>query len=133
MKVLFACKENSCRSQIAEALAKNISQGKIDFYSAGSKPSGVVNPMAIKLLRTQGVHLTSHRSKHISEFEDIKIDYLVLMGCGDKCPNIVADERIEWDIADPKDMEKSEFLKAIKKIRGEVQKLIATIYIEHSL
>ena len=133
MKILFACTENSCRSQIAEALAKNISQGKIDFYSAGSNPSGVVNPMAIKLLRTQGVHLTSHRSKHISEFEDIKIDYLVLMGCGDKCPNLVADERIEWDIADPKDMEKSEFLKAIKKIRGEVQKLIATIYIEHSL
>ena len=42
MIVLFACIENSCRSQIAEALGKNISQGKIEFYSAGSKPSGVV-------------------------------------------------------------------------------------------
>ena len=133
MKILFACTENSCRSQIAEALAKNISQGKIDFYSAGSNPSGVVNPMAIKLLRTQGVHLTEHKSKHISEFGDTKIDYLVLMGCGDKCPNLVADERIEWDIPDPKDMDKSEFLKVIEKIRGEVLKLIATIYNEHSL
>ena len=66
-------------------------------------------------------------------FEVIKLDYLILMGCGDECPNLVADERIEWDIPDPKDMEKSEFLKVIEKIRCEVQKLIGTIYIEHSL
>ena len=55
------------------------------------------------------------------------------MGCGDECPNLVADKRIEWDIPDPKDMEKSEFLKVIEKIRCEVQKLIEAIYIEHSL
>ena len=127
MKILFACNENSCRSQIAEALAKNISQGKIEFYSAGSKPSGVVNPMAIKLLHSQGVHLKDHKSKHISEFTNIKIDYLILMGCGDQCPNITAERRIEWDIPDPKDMGRSEFLKVIKKIRREVQKLIGTI------
>ena len=133
MKILFACNENSCRSQIAEALAKNISQGKIEFYSAGSKPSGVVNPMTIKLLRALGVDLSNHKSKHVSNFEGIKIDYLILMGCGDKCPNLVADKRIEWDIPDPKDMEKSEFLKVIEKIRREVQKLIGTIYSEHSL
>ena len=133
MKILFACNENSCRSIIAEALAKNISQGKIEFYSAGSKPSGVVNPMTIKLLRALGVDLSNHKSKHVSNFEGIKIDYLILMGCGDKCPNLVADKRIEWDIPDPKDMEKSEFLKVIEKIRREVQKLIGTIYSEHSL
>ena len=127
MKILFACNENSCRSQIAEALAKNISQGKIEFYSAGSKPSGVLNPMAIKLLRAQGVDLSDHKSKHVSNFEGIKIDYLILMGCGDLCPSLVADERIEWDIPDPKDMGRSEFLKVIKKIRREVQKLIGTI------
>ena len=127
MNILFACNENSCRSQIAEAIAKNISQGKIEFYSAGSKPSGVVNPMAIKLLRAQGVDLSDHKSKHVSNFEGIKIDYLILMGCGDKCPNLVADKRIEWDILNPKDMEKSEFLKVIEKIRREVQKLIGTI------
>ena len=77
MKILFACIENSCRSQIAEALSKNISQGEIKFYSAGSKPSGVVNPMAIKLLSSQGVHLLDHKSQHVSDFEGIKIDYLI--------------------------------------------------------
>ena len=133
MIVLFACVENSCRSQIAEAFAKKISPHKFDFYSAGSKPSGIINPMAIKLLKSQGVYLTDHRSKDVSEFINIKIDYLILMGCGDQCPNIVAEERIEWDIPDPKDMEEPEFLSVIENIRGKVKKLIKTIDNEHSL
>ena len=133
MIVLFACVENSCRSQIAEAFAKKISPHKFDFYSAGSKPSGIINPLAIKLLKSQGVYLTDNRSKDVSEFINIKIDYLILMGCGDQCPNIVAEERIEWDIPDPKDMEEPEFLDVIKNIRGKVKKLIKTIDNEHSL
>ena len=133
MKVLFACVENSCRSQIAEALAKNISPSKVDFYSAGSKPSGIINPTATKLLNSQEVYLTDHKSQNISEFVNVKIDYLILMGCGDQCPNLVANERVEWDIPDPKDMEEPEFLNVIEKIRGKVQKLIETIYNEHSL
>ena len=133
MKVLFVCIENSCRSQIAEALAKKISPHKFDYYSAGSKPSGVINPMAIKLLKSQGVYLTDHRSKDVSEFINIKIDYLILMGCGDQCPNIVAEERVEWDIPDPKDMEAPEFLNVIEIIRGEVKKLIKTIDNGYSL
>ena len=133
MVVLFACIENSCRSQIAEALAKKISPHKSNFYSAGSKPSGIINPMAIKLLKSQGVYLTDHRSKDVSEFINIRIDYLILMGCGDQCPNIVAEERIEWDIPDPKDMEEPEFLNVIENIRGKVKKLIKTIDNEHSL
>ena len=133
MKVLFACVENSCRSQIAEALAKNISPSKVDFYSAGSKPSGIINPTATKLLNSQEVYLTDHKSQNISEFVNVKIDYLILMGCGDQCPNLVANEIVEWDIPDPKDMEEPEFLNVIEKIRGKVQKLIETIYNEHSL
>ena len=133
MDVLFACVENSCRSQIAEALAKKISPHKSNYYSAVSKPSGIINPIAIKLLKSQGVYLTDHRSKDVSEFINIRIDYLILMGCGDQCPNIVAEERIEWDIPDPKDMEEPEFLNVIENIRGKVKKLIKTIDNEHSL
>ena len=133
MIVLFACVENSCRSQIAEALAKKISPHRFNFYSAGSKPSGIINPMAIKLLKSQGVHLTDHRSKDVSEFINIRIDYLILMGCGDQCPNIVAEERIEWDIPDPKDMEEPEFLNVIENIRDKVKKLIKTIDNGYSL
>ena len=133
MIVLFACVENSCRSQIAEALAKKISPHEFNFYSAGSKPSGIINPMAIKLLKSQGVYLTDHRSKGVSEFINIRIDYLILMGCGDQCPNIVAEERVEWDIPDPKDMEAPEFLNVIEIIRGEVKKLIKTIDNGYSL
>ena len=133
MKVLFVCIENSCRSQIAEALAKKISPHKFDYYSAGSKPSGVINPMAIKLLKSQGVYLTDHRSKNLSEFINIKIDYLIFMGCGDECPNLVAEKRIEWNIPDPKAMEEPKFLNVMENIEGKVKKLIKTIDNEHSL
>tara|TARA_B100000989_G_C19182488_1_gene320163 strand:- start:18 stop:419 length:402 start_codon:yes stop_codon:yes gene_type:complete len=133
MIVLFACVENSCRSQIAEALAKKISPHKFNFYSAGSKPSGIINPMAIKLLKSQGVYLIDHRSKDISEFINIKIDYLILMGCGDECPNLVAEKRIEWNIPDPKAMEEPKFLNVMENIEGKVKKLIKTIDNEHSL
>ena len=133
MIILFACIENSCRSQIAEALANKISPHKFYFYSAGSKPSGVINPMAKKLLSSQGVSLNDHQSKDVSEFVNTKIDYLILLGCGDKCPNLDVDQRIEWDIPDPKNMEESEFLNVIEEIRDKVQKLIETIYNEHSL
>ena len=92
----------------------------------------MINPMAIKLLKSQGVYLTDQRSKDVSEFINIKIDYLVLMGCGDECPNLVAEKRIEWDIPDPKDMEEPEFLNVIENIRGKVKKLIKTIDNEHS-
>lgn len=133
MKVLFSCVENSCRSQIAEALAKKFTNQGIDFLSGGSEPSGVVNPMAIKLLRSEGINLISHKSKNVSEFENIKIDYLISMGCGDLCPNVLANKRIEWNIPDPKNMNESEFQDVIENIRGKVLRLIDTIYNEHSL
>ena len=55
------------------------------------------------------------------------------MGCGDECPNLVAEKRIEWDIPDPKNMEEPEFLNVIENIEGKVKKLIETIDNEHSL
>jgi protein-tyrosine-phosphatase len=89
--------------------------------------------MAIKLLKSQGVYLTDQRSKDVSEFVNIKIDYLILMGCGDECPNLVAEKRIEWDIPDPKDMEEPEFRNVIENIEAKVKKLIKTIDNEYSL
>ena len=77
--------------------------------------------------------MISHKSKNVSEFENIKIDYLISMGCGDLCPNVFADKRIEWNIPDPKNMNESEFQDVIENIRGKVIKLIDTIYNEHSL
>ena len=123
---LFVCIENSCRSQIAEAFAKFYSNSSLKVMSAGSKPSGSVNPIAIKLMSELGHELTGHYSKSVETVIDC-VDYLISMGCGDSCPNIKAEERIEWNIPDPKEMSEIEFKEVIGLIDKNVQSLIKNL------
>ena len=124
--ILFVCIENSCRSQIAEAFAKFYSNSSLKVISAGSKPSGSVNPIAIKLMSELGHELTGHYSKSVETVIDC-VDYLISMGCGDSCPNIKAEERIEWNIPDPKEMSEIEFKEVIGLIDKNVQSLIKNL------
>ena len=124
--ILFVCIENSCTSQIAEAFAKFYSNSSLKVMSAGSKPSGSVNPIAIKLMSELGHELTGHYSKSVETVIDC-VDYLISMGCGDSCPNIKAEERIEWNIPDPKEMSEIEFKEVIGLIDKNVQSLIKNL------
>ena len=97
-KVVFLCVENSCRSQIAEAFASIHGKEKILAFSAGSNPSGTVNPKAISLMKELNYDLSKHQSIHVDKLPDVEVDAMISMGCGDSCPSIRAKERIEWDI-----------------------------------
>ena len=119
-KVVFLCVENSCRSQIAEAFANIHGKEKILAFSAGSKPSGAVNPKAISLMKELNYDLSTHQSIHVDKLPDVEIDAMISMGCGDSCPSIRAKERIEWDIPDPKEMEDQDFKEVIKNIERKV-------------
>ena len=66
-RVVFVCVENSNRSQMAEAFARMYGANRIEAYSAGSRPSGKVNPKAIEAMEELGYDLTTHRSKSLSE------------------------------------------------------------------
>lgn len=123
-KIVFLCVENSCRSQIAEAFANLHGSNKVLAFSAGSNPSGSVNPKAIKLLKELNYDLSKHESIHTDALPDVQIDKMVSMGCGDSCPTIRAKERIEWDIPDPKDMDEDEFRQVIKEIETKVLELL---------
>ena len=104
-KILFLCVENSCRSQIAEAFAIKHGKNKVIAMSAGSRPSGIINETAILLMREFNYDLSSHQSSATYDLPEMKIHTMVSMGCGDSCPSIIADQKIEWDIPDPKDMD----------------------------
>jgi len=119
-KVVFLCVENSCRSQIAEAFANIHGKEKILAFSAGSKPSGTVNPKAISLMKELNYDLSTHQSIHVDKLPDVEVDTMISMGCGDSCPSIRAKERIEWDIPDPKEMEDQDFKEVIKNIERKV-------------
>ena len=124
--ILFVCIENSCRSQIAEAYANLYSNSKYQVISAGSNPSGSINPTAMKLMSELGHKMAGQYSKSVDTVAQ-NVDYLISMGCGDSCPNVKAVERIEWNIPDPKDMNEEEFKEVIDLIDKNVQSLIKNI------
>lgn len=96
-------------------------------YSSGSRPSGIVNPKAIKSMQEIGYDLSVHASKALSEIPDIEYDLLVTMGCGDECPNIKSRQRQDWDIPDPKKMNGKEFAEIREFICTKVKELINKI------
>lgn len=123
-KILFVCIENSNRSQMAEAFAKIHGKEKVLVYSAGSRPSGIVNPKAIAAMKEAGYDLTLHESKSVNDFRNIEFEYVVTMGCGDECPFIKSTHHIDWAIPDPKNLLEKEFLDVRNLIEQKVKTLI---------
>jgi protein-tyrosine-phosphatase len=126
-KVIFVCVENSNRSQMAEAFARIHGAGKIEAFSAGSKPSGKVNPKAIEAMREVGYDLTTHGSKGLDEFNGAEMDVAVTMGCGDECPFVLANRREDWQIPDPGEMRPDRFREVRDLIEAKVKQLIQSI------
>jgi protein-tyrosine-phosphatase len=124
-KVLFVCVENSNRSQMSEAFARIHGGDAIDAFSAGSKPSGKVNPKAIASMKELGYDLSSHRSKSLEEVKQFApFDVVVTMGCGDACPWMPSKKFIDWQIPDPKQMNDEEFRKVRDGIEEKVGQLL---------
>src|SRR4051812_34450284 len=92
--ILFVCVENAGRSQMAHAFANMYGAGKVNAFSAGSRPSGMINPKAIEVMAELGYDLTTHNSKSLKEIPDIEYDYVVTMGCGDECAYLKTKNRM---------------------------------------
>lgn len=124
-KILFVCVENSNRSQMSQAFAKIIGGDEVEAYSAGSKPSGVINPKAIAAMKELGYDLSTHQSKTLEEVKQYApFDAVVTMGCGDACPWMPAKTFIDWQIPDPRNMNEEDFRKIRDLVRDKVQELL---------
>ena len=108
-RLLFVCVENANRSQMAEAFARIHGGAGIEAYSAGSRPSGVVNPKAIESMRQIGYDLSKHTSKSLEHIPQVEYDFVATMGCGDACPFVRSKQRVDWQIPDPKNLPADEF------------------------
>ena len=127
-KLLFVCVENSNRSQMSQAFAKIHGGENVEAYSAGSKPSGIVNPKAIEAMKALGYDLSKHDSKSLEEVKQhAPFDAVITMGCGDACPWMPAKKFIDWQIPDPKHMEPSAFNKVRDEIEKKVKELLNSI------
>ena len=126
-RVLFVCVENSNRSQMAEAFARIHGRGRVKAFSAGSRPSGRINPAAIQSMAELGYDLSSHRSQSLDEIPPIEFAAVVTMGCGDSCPALAARQREDWEIPDPKSMPPEKFREVRALIETRVRDLLTRL------
>lgn len=122
-KILFVCIENSNRSQMAEAFARMQGNEAIEIWSAGSRPSGKVNPRAIQFMKEKEYDLSKHRSKSLNEIPEGPYEYVVTMGCGEECPFIPAKHREDWALTDPKTLDDEGF----RGIRDEIERRVKVL------
>ena len=76
-RVLFLCTGNSCRSQMAEGLVNHYLGDRWEAFSAGTKPSGYVHPLAVRVMAELGIDISSHRSKSVDDYRGTAFDRVV--------------------------------------------------------
>jgi len=122
-RILFVCVENSNRSQMAEGFARAHGGARVDARSAGSKPSGQINPRAVAFMAERGIDLRVQQSKSLQDIGDEPFEAVVTMGCGDACPWIPAARREDWSLPDPKHLPDDEF----RAVRDDVERRVIAL------
>ncbi|HMB56112.1 MAG TPA: arsenate reductase ArsC [Arenimonas sp.] len=125
-RLLFVCVENANRSQMAEAFARIHGGDAVEAISAGSRPSGVINPKALRFMAELGYDLGAHDSKSLDQITG-EFDAVITMGCGDSCPWVPAKRREDWALPDPRHMDDDAYRAVRDEISARVQKLLASL------
>ena len=122
-KVAFVCVHNSCRSQMAEAIAKILAADVFEAYSAGTETKPEINSDAISIIKElYAVDMTG--TQHVKLLEALpRIDILVTMGCNVTCPYLPCQHREDWGLEDPSGKDKKAFLQTAELIREKVMDL----------
>ena len=119
-KVAFVCVHNSCRSQMAEAIAKILAADVFEAYSAGTEKENEINPVAVEVIKElYAVDMTE--TQHVKLLEALpRIDILVTMGCNVTCPYLPCQHREDWGLEDPSGKDKEAFLKTAALIKEKM-------------
>ena len=134
VRILFVCYGNSCRSQMAEALANQLGEGKVRAFSAGTHPLGVISRDTCEVLREKGIALDEHWSKGLEDVPVSEMDVVVEMGYGVRCrlPADFKGRRIRWRIPDPFALDRDHYRDVRNLIESEVRRLLADLEIRNS-
>ncbi len=131
-KVMFVCKRNSCRSQMAEGFAKTLGEGKIEVTSSGLESSRV-HPTAVEVMQEIGVDITNQTSDPLSDFQAEDYDAVIsLCGCGVNLPEawVLREVFEDWELEDPDGKPLETFRTVRDEIKARVSKLIEAIATE---
>ena len=118
MRILFVCVGNSCRSQMAEGIAKFHGH---DAASAGTHPATEVSSNALRVLENMGINTDGMHPKNLDMFNVENFDLVISMGCGVECPAIKLDD--DWELADPVGQSLAVFQETAREIERKILQL----------
>ena len=122
-ELLFVCVHNAGRSQMAAALAEHLSARRVHIRSAGSAPTGDINPVVVEVLAERGIALGTAYPKPLSDSVVRAADVIVTMGCGDSCPYFPGKRYEDWAVADPA----GQPIEVVREIRDDIHARVATL------
>ncbi|MFC7623199.1 arsenate reductase ArsC [Microlunatus sp. GCM10028923] len=128
-ELLFVCVHNAGRSQMAAALADHLFGGRVHVRSAGSAPTGEVNPLAVEALRERGIRLAEAYPKPLTDQVVRAADVIITMGCGDACPVYPGKRYLDWNVADPD----GQPLEVVRDIRDDLTHRVTNLLRELNL
>ena len=128
-KVMFVCKKNSRRSQMAEAFTRTLGEGKVTVTSSGLE-SSFVDPKVVEIMAEIGIDISNQTSKPLSDFNPEDYDVVIsLCGCGVNLPPEWVTREIfeDWQLEDPQDQDVETYRRIRDDIKQRVVKLIETL------
>jgi len=126
-KVLFACRENACRSQMAGAFARHLAGDRVQVLTGGSQPAGRINPQLISAMADKGIDTEFIKPQSIDQaLTEAQPEIIVTMGCDEACPLVPGARCFDWAFADPADQP----MDVMRRIRDEIEKRVVNLLAE---
>ena len=123
-KVLFACRENACRSQMASAFAQYLAGDRLEVINGGSEPAEQVNPDMVKVMHEKGIDMGFRRPQSMDEaISHVKPEFIITMGCKEQCPLVPGARMLDWDLADPAEKP----IEFMREIRDDIEKRVTEL------
>jgi protein-tyrosine-phosphatase len=111
---------------MAQGFAETFGKGRVEVYSAGSRPSSQIDPLVIQVMKEKGIDLSSKKPKGLNDLPPVEMDYLVTMGCEETCPAVLAKKIIEWEIPDPK----GKSINVFREVRNVIENRVKALFEE---
>jgi len=124
--VMFVCVHNAGRSQMAQGFLQHLAGDRVEVRSSGTMPGDQVNPSAVAAMAELGIDISSAMPKILTD-EDVRAsDYVITMGCGDKCPFYPGKTYLDWVLEDPA----GKGVESVRPIRDEIKILVENLVAE---
>ena len=124
--VMFVCVHNAGRSQMAQGFLQHLAGDRVEVRSSGTMPGDQVNPAAVEAMAELGIDISSATPKILTD-EDVRAsDYVITMGCGDKCPFYPGKIYLDWVLEDPA----GKGVESVRPIREEIKILVENLVAE---